>query len=395
MPVGIAASDRKLLMIGGVLLILMLTATTFLSPPGEESGSPIPSTYSPQSSGARAAYLLLSRLHYSVSRWEESPVGLSADEDSNVLLILAEPLHPPSAPERKALLDFVKAGGHVLFTGAGISRYFPEAELSRVPPDPGPKLMSADIPNHLLREGQYVSIEPQASWGKLTASQLALFGGEQPSVVLWKLGDGEILWWAGSTPLTNAGITESDNLSFFLNSVANWSSGDSYEIYWDEYFHGQRSSVWSYVAKTSLAWGLLQIGVLGIAVLFTFSRRSGPIFVPPGVSRLSPLEFVDTLGGLYERAGAASSAVAVSYARLRSLLTRQLGLPGNTPHSELAKAAERLAWQEADLDELFRRAEMSIRQEKLRPREALDLVRELERYAAKLDVRTQFLKEKL
>ena len=155
----------------------------------------------------------------------------------------------------------------------------------------------------------------------------------------WKLGDGEILWWAGSTPLTNAGITHDDNLAFFLKSVANWSLDEPYHIYWDEYFHGQRSSLWSYVGKTSLPWGLVQLGFLALAVLLTFSRRSGPTYIPAPVSRLSPLEFVDTLGGLYERAGAASSAVSVSYARLRSLLTRHLSLPGNIPDAELAQSA--------------------------------------------------------
>ena len=73
MLAGIAASDRKILLVGGSLLLLMLAASVILAPPGEQFNSPVPSTYSAQSGGAKAAYLLLSELHYLVRRWESSP----------------------------------------------------------------------------------------------------------------------------------------------------------------------------------------------------------------------------------------------------------------------------------------------------------------------------------
>src|SRR6266567_4637035 len=129
--------------------------------------------------------------------------------------------------------------------------------------------------------------------------------------------------------------------------------------------------------------------------IFTFSRRSGPVYIPAGISRLSPLEFIDTLGGLYERAGAASSAVSVSYLRLRTLLTRQLGLAAKTPDAQLAQAAEqRLGWKDSGLANLLGRAEASSRMEKLSPRQALDLVQNLERHAARLSVRPGIRREK-
>ncbi len=395
MPAGVAASDRKLLLIGGVLLVLMLTASVILAPAAGEFDSPVPSTYSSQSRGAEASYLLLSRLHYPVRRWEGPPTELDADT-SNVLLILAEPIQPPSAEERKALASFVKDGGHVLFTGSRLQIFFPDVDLSPEFVDPEWKSLSPSIPTRFGRGAQHISIQPQAYWGRLSELQLALYGEQgSPAVVSWKLGEGEILWWAGSTPLTNAGITREDNLTFFLNCVANWSMDEPYQIYWDEYFHGQRSSLWSYVSKTSLAWAVFQLGLMGLAVVFTFSRRSGPVYIPAKVSRLSPLEFVDTLGGLYERAGAASSAVQISLQRFRSLLRRQLGLSSGTPDTELAKVAEdRLRWKDSDLAGLLYRAESSSTVAKLPPREALDIVQNLERNSAKLDVRAQLRQEK-
>jgi Domain of unknown function (DUF4350) len=388
MPAGIAAADRKLLMAGGGLVAVMALTIGLLSPPGDAFDSKIPSTYSVQSSGAAAAYRLLNALHYPVRRWENPPTELN-QEAGNTLLILAEPNEPPTAKERQALDDFVKEGGHVLFTGPKIKDYFPEADVSLTYADPKLQIFDSALPSQITREAKQIWMQPHAYWETLTPAQLSLYGAsDSAAVVSWQKGDGEILWWAGSTPLSNAGITRKDNLRFFLNSVAKWPVALTYQIYWDEYFHGQRTSLWSYVGKTSLSWIVVQLGILALAVLFTFSRRSGPIYVPAEVSRLSPLEFVDTLGGLYERAGAASLAVSVSYSRLRTLLSRQLSLPSDTGDAQLATAAEqRLGWNDSGLDTLLRRARAATLNEKFSGLEALAIVQELERLAEKLTVR--------
>jgi hypothetical protein len=384
-----------LLLVGGALLLFMVVASAILSPPREQMESPIPSTYSTQSAGAQAAYRLLVKLGYPVRRWENPPTELDQAPDST-LLILADPVQPPSEKDRKALSDFVEDGGHVLFTGANIRDYFPDATLSGEFADPTWASYSAILPTRLSLGVHGVTLKASAYWGKLSVAQLPLYGEPgKPVVVAWAYGEGEILWWAGPTPLTNAGIARDDNLTFFLNSLANWNPDEPYHIYWDEYFHGQRSSLWSYVWKTSLVWSTLQIAVLVLAILFTFARRRGPVFVPPQPSRLSPLEFVDTLGGLYEHAGAACSAVNVSLLRLRSLLTRQLGLPSTTPSPELARAAvTRLGWKNLGLEDTMRRAESCAHSVKVPPRDALDIVQKLENFASQFDLRSQIRREK-
>ena len=206
---GIAPSDRKLLWIGGGVLVFMLTASVALAPPGEQAISSVPSTYSAQSGGAAAAYALLAQMHYPVKRWENPPTELNGEAE-NVLLILAEPNQPPGDKERKALADFVNEGGHVLFTGADIRNYFPDADISAVPPDPVWKTFRPSIPSPLAHGARSATLQPAAYWGTLSPYQLALYGeGDATAVVSWSYGEGEILWWAGSTPLTNAGITTS------------------------------------------------------------------------------------------------------------------------------------------------------------------------------------------
>src|ERR1019366_9001929 len=229
-------------------------------------------------------------------------------------------------------------------------------------------------------------LRPKTYWGRTTHAQLRLYGNPgAPVVVSWQIGSGEVLWWAAATPLTNDGIAKSDNLRLFLNSVATSSSGAPAQIYWDEYYHGQRSSLLSYIGKTPAAWAAGQILLLALAVLFTFSRRSGPMITPAVSSRLSPLEFVDTMGALYLHANAASIPVEVSARHLRLELARRLGMPSNAPGDELATAAaSRLNFDGPALALVLRAASLSPELPGLRPKGALTLVQDLSRFLAQL-----------
>ena len=186
----------------------------------------------------------------------------------------------------------------MLFCGAPIASFFPEAEALAKVSDPEWKEFAPALPSYLSRGANQVVMRPAAYWRDKNPALLRIYGDEKsPAVVSWRIGSGEVLWWAGATPLTNAGIVRAGNLELFLNSMAG-PSGEPLTIYWDEYFHGARGSLWSYIAATPLPWGMLQIALLMLALMFTFSRRSGPIVQPAAVSRLSPLEFVETMGGL-------------------------------------------------------------------------------------------------
>jgi hypothetical protein len=183
MPTGIAASDRKLLIVGASILVLMLLGIAVLTPPMDQFNSPIPSTYSAQSGGAKAAYQLLKNLKYPVRRWERPPTELDADPETT-LLILAEPMQAPSKGERQALETFVQDGGHILFTGANIKDYFADADLSAERADPNFEGLGATVPNRLARNAKTVVMQPRAYWGKLMPEQLSLYGAPEASAVV-------------------------------------------------------------------------------------------------------------------------------------------------------------------------------------------------------------------
>jgi hypothetical protein len=195
-------------------------------------------------------------------------------------------------------------------------------------------------------------------------------------------GAGEVIWWASPTPLTNAGLKEPGNVEFLLACVGDRAS---VSVLWDEYFHGYRASAVAAAAHSPIGWILGQGALAGLAVLLTFSRRSGPTIPPRDVSRLSPLEFALTLGGLYARAHAASAAVEVCHTRFRGSLTRRLGMPIDTPVGELERALkERWGFSDATFRATLESCASVREQPHVKPRHALRLVRALYGYAAKL-----------
>jgi hypothetical protein len=129
----------------------------------------------------------------------------------------------------------------------------------------------------------------------------------------------------------------------------------------------------------------VQLAIVFLAAIFTFSRRWGPVWMPAGESRLSPLEFVDTLGDLYKSAHASPSAVGVAYQRLRTLLARKLETPPKAKLPELAHAANRrFGWPEDALLDTLARSERAMRSLKLEESDALELVQRLHEYSERL-----------
>jgi len=200
--------------------------------------------------------------------------------------------------------------------------------------------------------------------------------------VRFRLGSGIIIWWADSSPLTNYGLTQASNLNLLLNSVGR---PQGVRILWDEYYHGERPGLWSYLGKTPLGWALLQMALLAIAILFTYSRRSGPVASPVEESRLSPIEFVETVGDLYARKRAARGALEIALHRFRSLFARRLGFP---PEGDLEKAHAVRLEQREELDSGLRavlsECEQALKSGTAHEAQSLMLVQELHDHTRRL-----------
>jgi hypothetical protein len=383
MPAFIDAGDRRLV-IGAVVVMLVLLGMTYVFRPAPaRQGVGNPSSYSTEWLGTKAAFLLLQQSGYRVERWMSSPEELP-QEAVGTTLILAEPSARASTEARAAVARFVSAGGRLLVMGASGAAFAPQSSAQAIPDsDLTPKAFPALLPSPLSRNAPKVTMVAPDAWTALASSQLAVYGNSgKPAVVWYQFGKGQVIWWAIASPMSNGTIRDEGNLALLLNSLGPPSS----RVLWDEYFHGVRRSLGSYFAQTPLPWAGLQIAIAFGALLFTFSRRSGPIRMPVGESRLSPLEFVNTLGDLYQSAHAAPGAVGIAYERLKQSLVRKLALPAASKLPELSRAAAaRFGWPEEALFRTLLQSERAMRDIDLGDREALEMVRELHTYAEYLE----------
>src|SRR5262249_35104766 len=150
-----------------------------------------------------------------------------------------------------------------------------------------------------------------------------LYGdGGVAAVQFMRAGSGLIMWWSGPTPLVNATISDPGNLELLLNAVG--TAGRT--ILWDEFYHGQRRSLYSYAKQTPLPRAAAHLALVLVVAGAMYARRRAPILERPVESRASPLEFVDTMAGLYARANTARDTVVTARLRLRRLLADATGL---------------------------------------------------------------------
>lgn len=384
MPIRLDKSDRRLILWAAAILLPIMAALALSSADQQDSG--VPSSYSAQSSGAKAAFLLLQQEGYQVEHWEHPPADLPIDAGHTVL-VLASPKDFPTPSEKMALERYLDRGGKVIATGPDISLFLPRAQTTReFSPDITWKEYRPQILSSLTRGGS-IKMAAAAYWERASTAVLVHYAAEdkRPVIVSYAVGKGQVIWWAASTPLSNAGISSSGNLALLLNSLGD--SGN--HVYWDEYFHGIRRTLLSYAFEWPTLLALAQGGLVVLALLVTYSRRNGPIYPRDEPSRLSPLEFVETLGGLYRRAHHTRTALEVPYTQFRTLATRRLGLKTDLPAPDLARAIRnRFNLPNDALQDLFKDIEAVMYDPKLTEAEALRMVQQLSLHARSLETAT-------
>ncbi|MFZ3266255.1 MAG: DUF4350 domain-containing protein [Terriglobales bacterium] len=386
MPLQLAPADRKILLIATSLFVVMIAAT-LLFVRGTNADQNIPTVYSAASGGCKAAFLLLQESGYQVQTWEQPLRDLP--DGKGKTLIIVEPAAFPAHEEKQKLESFLKSGGQLIAAGRFAGFFLP---TNGAESDPLSSTMwrriSALSPSPITRAAPEITLAPQAYW-QPDSGAVGLYGeADKPAVVEYKVGEGRVLWLAAPDPLTNAGLKEVGNLEFLLTAVG--ASGPT-RILWDEYVHGYQRSAATSKTNRIIGWIALQLAIFAAAILLAYSRRSGPVWIPEGEVRLSPLEFVRTLGSLYEHANAGGVAVDISSQRFRYLLTRRLGLSVNSSVDDLARdLRERKAMPEDDFANTLSECESYRYDPSVPPKTALRLVQALFDYAVRLKlIRTQ------
>jgi hypothetical protein len=371
--------DRRMLLVILSLVALLFVVFVVFAPQQDPNGNSTPSSYLPGQHGAKAAFTLLEQSGYTVERWEQPLGDLAAHSDAGTVLILAEP-HTYEPEDRFAIASILQKGGRVLATGFQGGLLLPGSDITfskeiafaacEAEPD-GLEPLAGRGP---------IWIIPRASW-KETRPEVhtAYTCAGQPVVVEYPVGKGTVVWWASSTPLENGSITRGQNLELLLNSIG---SPQGQHLYWDESLHGTAHSQWDYVRGP--VWPLLSFGSLGLAllVIFSYSRRSGPIRSLPQPPRTTPIEFLEALGALYRSTGAASTAMQIAWERFRTQSALLTGQKTTTLDArQLAAVIERrFGVIDAELETDLIAAEEACSEDTLKSSRALALIRDLRRY---------------
>jgi hypothetical protein len=377
------AKDRRLLLWCLGIAITLAVLTGFLLPRENSNNNPLPSSYLSGQHGARAAYETLLRSNYPIERWERPLAELAATAGPDTVVIIAEPFTRESG-DLKAVRTIVGHGGRVLATGLGGGFILPGSAngLPKAFDFAACKLEPEGLDP--LSDSGEVWMVPESSWDLGNPAHRVQYScAGQPAVVEYGWGKGQVVWWANSTPLENGSLARANNLDLLLNSLG---PREGHHFYWDESLHGEIRSVWSYAAGPALTMLWYSLPVLGLLVVFSFSRRSGPVRELPAPARATPIEFLEALGSLYRNAGAASTAVSIAWERFRRQSLQLCGQRGRTMGAaELAVAIRRRFPQaDADLESDLAACEEAAWSEAIEPGEALKLIQKLYAHQEKL-----------
>jgi hypothetical protein len=384
----IDSRDRKLLLGCGALFVVFIVLAGSLSRSQQRDTDPTPYSFSTSEHGAQAAFEVLEQAGYKVER-QNAPLAEVIDRvDHHTTLVFAEPDWRNVLEARPTVKQALERGARVLVTGPSGAGLLPGSHVGLQSAE---KQHCEDEPNgfeEIANSGK-VQIKGGVVWkNPLPLQRVQYTCGGEAVVVTYASGRGEVIFWAGSFPLENVGIQRENNLALFLNSIGPTSN----RIIWDESLHGNARSLWSYAEGTATWLISGQLALVAVLLLLSFGRRSGPMHPDPIVSRAAPLEFVYSLGALYQKAGATNIAVAVAYQRFRHKLEQQLAvmhwLPPVSP-ALLAEMKGRIGEAALAIQKDMTDCEEATGGENISDRKALSLVRALHDDEALIGAKTR------
>jgi len=324
------------------------------------------------------------RAGYPVERWERPLAELAATAGPETVVIFAQPF-TRETDDIKAVRQILDRGGRVLATGFW-GGYLLPGESVDTPKEfnfAACKLEPEGL-DELAGSGE-VWMVPEATWQVGKPSDRVQYScAGQPAVVEYAWGEGHVVWWASATPLENGSLARSHNLDVLLNSLG---PKQGHRFYWDESLHGEIRSEWSFASGPALNMLRYGLPAMALLVLFSFSRRSGPVRELAGPVRATPIEFIEALGSLYRNAGAASTAVSIAWERFRRRALRLSGMRGQkmTAADLAGLLRRRFPTVSPDLEGDLLACEEAGRNDAISPREALRLVQLLEHHQAQLE----------
>jgi len=386
--------DRRLLLACLAMVALAALVVALLAPQQDEADT-TPSTFSSGTHGAEATFLALQRSGYRIERWERPLDDLVPQADAHTVVIFAEPNAIRAMGAKKTVQQLLDHGSRVIATGLTGGFLLAENQAQRTPSlTDGLQLSCSARPEGFgaLANSGVVNFRGQNEWNIPRPDQRVQYTCRgNAAVVSYPAGKGQVIWWSDSQPLENGSITKDGDLALLLSSLGSPKNRTADRIVWDESLHRDEAGLWSYASGTPVHLLWLQLTLVALLLILSFSRRSGPLLPDPVIARDAPLEFVFSLGALYDKAGATNTAVSIAYDRFRLMLGRRKR-PGSASSSEQAQTEEiisivtaRLGHPDPELSTTIAACEeLTYDPQQMAPKRALVLVRSLNKFEHEL-----------
>ncbi|MCE5192078.1 MAG: hypothetical protein LLG08_10035 [Actinomycetia bacterium] len=302
-----------------------------------KSGLDDATTFSSAPAGYKVLYRYLDELGYgprTLQQFEAMP------ETGTVLIATSQPLAKPvTAGEARVLASWVRGGGRAVFAGPFVMefaraldasadmRFGQDVELRPIMPSAYVRGVTAVMP------GSARLLPNDGRWAEI------LKDGNGSAMMVRSVGAGEVVWLADSYALSNDGIAKADNAQLAVLVAA--SRGP---VYFDEYHHGFARGGGILERLGAGGQSALLVFAIGVALmLVAYGRRLGPTIgvAETPVARTSA--YIDSLAGLYRKAGARREALQALADGLTRALIRRYGSPvmGRKRHPSAGVALER------------------------------------------------------
>jgi hypothetical protein len=219
----------------------------------------------------------------------------------------------------------------------------------------------------------------------ISPAPVVSFTGDRGSVLIdYPHGKGRIVLLSDPYIVANNGINRADNLQLAINVVV----GGGGLVAFDEFHQGRaatQNALIQYFAGTPILAICAQLGLIGLAIVWSRGTRFARPLPLPQVDRRSSLEFVASMAELQQRAKAHDLALENIYTRVRRVLVRYAGLNQSAGRAQIAgRVAARSHLNEKQLESLMRSCEDVINGAPTNGRETLRLAKRLREIEASL-----------
>jgi hypothetical protein len=336
-----------------IAVMLVLIVGVSVLAPKQSADDPTPSSTNNGPLGVKAAYLILEGLGHKTSRWTK-PLGalneqLNDEQAERTTLVLIDPVFDATqeADLKAQMARFLARGGQVLTTGASgasllggsVEQSLLDEGICKTKPEGSSALAKAGEVE-LVNHGGWKTDDPQFHGDNLRVAQRC---GKSAAVVQFTIpgtgGKGSAVWWSSGSPMSTLELKQDPPLKLMLASV-----GEGRDVVFDDALHKVERTLWDAAKGLPLGWVMLQVAVLFILLVLSFSRRRGPIRMPVALPRTSPVEFATSMGDLYEKGGATSAVTEAAKRRVFRIMLAELGLAQAAVHAgpdAIAEAVEK------------------------------------------------------